>query len=264
MKHSNDRSHPFRRACGNRTGQAAFEYLMSYSWAILAVMAVGITFWQIGVLGNSDDLITSMGFTYFRLISGMSYSTDGATVLYFQNTQVGAITFDPDQSSVVDTSTGKTCRFFPPPPPMVIYSSGIYWNTISPQTVPTGGQFAIMTDCGSNKADAIELEINLIYRVTVAGDTIKKAEHGKVRIKQKLSPGGLPICQDPLKNDIYTAGMACEPTYCYADFCCPYAFCTGSVFKVYCVPPLIPGGGGGTGYNLLPCPKGCLNGACIR
>ncbi|MBD3261895.1 MAG: hypothetical protein GF334_09565 [Candidatus Altiarchaeales archaeon] len=36
----------------DRKGQGAMEYLMTYGWAILVVMIVGIVMWQLGIFGG--------------------------------------------------------------------------------------------------------------------------------------------------------------------------------------------------------------------
>ncbi len=48
-------------------GQGAMEYLMSYGWAILVVLVVGVTMWQLGVLNlSSSTPATSSGFTTIK------------------------------------------------------------------------------------------------------------------------------------------------------------------------------------------------------
>ncbi len=66
-------------------GQGALEFLMTYSWAILLVMVVGLGIWRIGLLSQADSQITAMGFTYFRLVPSESGSSDGHTHLVFQS-----------------------------------------------------------------------------------------------------------------------------------------------------------------------------------
>jgi uncharacterized protein (UPF0333 family) len=38
----------------NSKGQGAMEYLMTYGWAILVVIIVGIVLWQSGVFGTGS------------------------------------------------------------------------------------------------------------------------------------------------------------------------------------------------------------------
>jgi hypothetical protein len=48
--------------------QGAMEYLMTYGWAILIVMVVGIAMWQLGMFNMQPASITSSGFDVLRPI----------------------------------------------------------------------------------------------------------------------------------------------------------------------------------------------------
>ena len=39
-------------------GQGAMEYLMTYGWAILVVMIVGIVMWQLGIFNMGGTTVT--------------------------------------------------------------------------------------------------------------------------------------------------------------------------------------------------------------
>jgi hypothetical protein len=45
----------------SKKGQGAMEYLMSYSWAILIILVVGVAIWQLGIFTSGSSL-TSTGF----------------------------------------------------------------------------------------------------------------------------------------------------------------------------------------------------------
>ena len=45
-----------------RRGQGAMEYLMTYGWAILVVMIVGIVMWELGIFNMGSTSMTSSGF----------------------------------------------------------------------------------------------------------------------------------------------------------------------------------------------------------
>ena len=49
----------------NRKGQGAMEYLMTYGWAILVVIIVGIVLWQSGVFGTGSGGVS--GFNEVRV-----------------------------------------------------------------------------------------------------------------------------------------------------------------------------------------------------
>ncbi|RLC40838.1 MAG: hypothetical protein DRH44_08080, partial [Candidatus Coatesbacteria bacterium] len=48
-------------------GQGAMEYLMTYGWAILVVMIVGVVLWQLGVFGGAGGGVNrATGFTTIK------------------------------------------------------------------------------------------------------------------------------------------------------------------------------------------------------
>jgi hypothetical protein len=63
----------------NSKGQGAMEYLMTYGWAILVVIIVGIVLWQSGVFGTGSGGIS--GFDKFR-IKDYRYGAAGLNVSY--------------------------------------------------------------------------------------------------------------------------------------------------------------------------------------
>ena len=49
-----------------RRGQGAMEYLMTYGWAILVVMIVGIVMWQLGIFNMGGTTVTATGFAKIK------------------------------------------------------------------------------------------------------------------------------------------------------------------------------------------------------
>ena len=45
-----------------KKGQGAMEYLMTYGWAVLVVMIVGVVMWQMGIFNIGSSSVTSSGF----------------------------------------------------------------------------------------------------------------------------------------------------------------------------------------------------------
>jgi uncharacterized protein (UPF0333 family) len=65
----------------NSKGQGAMEYLMTYGWAILVVIIVGIVLWQSGVFGTGGG--GTSGFDKIRVEDyALSASTNVFTVSY--------------------------------------------------------------------------------------------------------------------------------------------------------------------------------------
>ena len=68
-------------------GQGAMEYLMTYGWAILVVMVVGVAMWQLGVFQPPSGALTSTGFSKVKpLLAGSAFNgASGATNFMFTN-----------------------------------------------------------------------------------------------------------------------------------------------------------------------------------
>ncbi len=65
----------------NNKGQGAMEYLMTYGWAILVVIIVGIVLWQSGVFGTGGGGVS--GFTEVRVEDYVC--SDGGVIVSFEN-----------------------------------------------------------------------------------------------------------------------------------------------------------------------------------
>lgn len=97
-------------------GQGAMEYLMTYGWAILVVIIVGIVLWQSGVFGTSAGGVS--GFNKVR-IEDYAYSS-GALNISFENaagqtmkTVTVSYSGDVDTDGVVDSTWTGTSSWAP-------------------------------------------------------------------------------------------------------------------------------------------------------
>jgi len=143
-----------------RRGQAAMEYLMTYSWAILVVMLVGIAMWQLGI---------------FNLGSSTSTTYTGFPRLKPQLTLV-AVRTEGNMTSVFTNGGGG---------PIVI--TNVYGDCIfsTPDTSVSAGQnFRVIgTGCDVSGiiGDPFNLEIYIEYNITSAGDVATHREYGMLR-----------------------------------------------------------------------------------
>jgi len=63
----------------DRKGQGAMEYLMTYGWAILVVMIVGVVLWQLGIFGGGPGAVnTATGFSKIKPMEpSIRYTSSG-------------------------------------------------------------------------------------------------------------------------------------------------------------------------------------------
>ncbi|MFH0861742.1 MAG: hypothetical protein V1875_01815 [Candidatus Altiarchaeota archaeon] len=74
-------------------GQGAMEYLMTYGWAILVVMVVGIVMWQLGIFNLNQGSTTATGFAKIKpQLAGSGFVGSGAvTNFIFTNGAGGRV-----------------------------------------------------------------------------------------------------------------------------------------------------------------------------
>jgi hypothetical protein len=61
----------------HKKGQGAMEYLMTYGWAILVVVIVGVVLWQMGVFSGGGSSATT--FTGFGVVKPVEWSCNAGT-----------------------------------------------------------------------------------------------------------------------------------------------------------------------------------------
>jgi len=155
--------------------QSAMEYLMTYGWAILVVMVVGIVMWQLGIFQMGTTTVTSTGFTRLKpqlaaiklTATNQDFEgifTNGAgTTIYF----LGGVIDETSTGSGIDCTVGSG-------------SSGALGDTVS-----AGNNFKITgTGCGTSSlgaGDIYTLDVDLSYGVVIGGIGQTHVDHGTLR-----------------------------------------------------------------------------------
>jgi len=148
-----------------KKGQGAMEYLMTYGWAILVVMIVGIVMWQLGIFNLGSTSVTSSGFPKIKpQLASCKMSTLGAFSCLFTNGAGSGITVN---SISVTAGTGGTCL-----------------TAIAPGfKVAVGDNFLISATSCKNGAvgDPYTATLAIAYTITVAGVDVTHNDTGIVR-----------------------------------------------------------------------------------
>ena len=96
-----------------KKGQGAMEYLMTYGWAILVVMIVGVVLWQLGIFGGAGGGVnTATGFSKMKVMEPSSkYTTTGTLSFVLMNGD----TFNgqEDYSACHPTTQQRACQCIP-------------------------------------------------------------------------------------------------------------------------------------------------------
>ncbi len=100
------------RSSVNEKGQGAMEYLMTYGWAILVVMIVGIVMWQLGIFNMGSTSITATGFSKIKpQLAGTGMRANGDfTGVFINGLGTGInIMSGLNSNSINETMTGESC-----------------------------------------------------------------------------------------------------------------------------------------------------------
>ena len=132
----------------NKKGQGAMEYLMTYGWAILVVLIVGIVLWQLGIFNLGGSSKTSTG---FGAIKPLSWSLSGTTAtITMTSGEGGAVSADLDASAPTFSVEGVACTFGSVTvPPAAAAATG---NV----TIPAGKEFQVaFTGCTNGTVGSV-------------------------------------------------------------------------------------------------------------
>ncbi len=142
-----------------RKGQGAMEYLMTYGWAILVVMIVGVVLWQLGIFGPSSTVNTARGFSKVKpLEPSIKYSTAGGltfTVVNGAGATVTGVNITSGSCTVANQNT-------------VIAAGDTYQVSIAGCGVKAGGE-------------SFSVPVNITYVETVVGSAVQRLESGTIR-----------------------------------------------------------------------------------
>jgi len=152
-----------------RKGQGAMEYLMTYGWAILVVMIVGVVLWQLGIFGGGPGAVnTASGFGKIKPMEP-SIKYTGTTLAFSIMNGVGQGVVDANISAAAGDCTTAASSV-----PQDLGSSGVMGaGEVSAESITA------CTSKTSGQSFSTTLTVN--YVVTVAGTDITHTETGTIR-----------------------------------------------------------------------------------
>ena len=155
-----------------RKGQGAMEYLMTYGWAILVVMIVGVVLWQLGIFGGGPGAVnTASGFGKIKPMEpSIKYTTGGKLTFSIMNGVGQGIT----KANISSQASGD-CP-----------ASGVkmvYPMTLSGNGVMGAGEVsAELLNCTTKSAgQSFSTTLEIMYVVTIAGSDVTHKETGTIR-----------------------------------------------------------------------------------
>jgi hypothetical protein len=192
-------------------GQGAMEYLMSYSWAILVVIAVGFGVWQMGIFDMGEVATTSSGFQQIKPILQTCqayYSFNNPAVLCnflnmgpkktlkgmtaeVEGTDSCVLTVVDNMDTMPRTLLQSNCNQFGCSS-WCIYMNGVD-NPSCDESNPSSSAYGrwLPLDheqqiflssilCGNLENDTSTLDFGFVYDIEIGDVTTTKTEYGKV------------------------------------------------------------------------------------
>jgi hypothetical protein len=149
-----------------RKGQGAMEYLMTYGWAILVVMIVGVVLWQLGIFGGGPGAAnTARGFGRIKVMEP-SIKYTGSTLEFTIMNGAGQTITDLNMWVNISGPGGAGCDVVTSPP--VSMDAGATAQTGWSCSAKSGGE-------------SFSVDVNVVYNITVAGTKVEHAETGTIR-----------------------------------------------------------------------------------
>lgn len=144
---------------------------MTYGWAILVVMIVGIVMWQLGIFSMGTTTVTSSGFSKIKpQLAGTKLTSVGDFEGIFTNGAGSSVT-------LVSVLVNNTMHGAP---------AGLT-NATTP-TVSAGDNFVVIADgvpfrtgVSVNPGDVYTLDVVLTYDITIGGITTRHSDRGTIR-----------------------------------------------------------------------------------
>jgi len=158
---------------GNK-GQGAMEYLMTYGWAILVVMIVGVVLWQLGIFKIGQTTTTFTGFSKLQPLS--------QTIVYSKGTGPGAQNFTAsfmntigtsiriDQVTLIEVITSTTCV--------------LDGTTTVGTTVGAGDTLKLnylCTGANKNQGDTYDMSVVVKYSAVTGATATAHTESGDIK-----------------------------------------------------------------------------------
>jgi len=178
-----------------KRGQGAMEYLMTYGWAILVVMIVGVVLWQLGIF-NPPASTTVTKFVKIRPLNPgqieqkADATNDGLSVVFVNlaGDTVHIKNIDVNYTSPPGTCTPDGTVTLPDGTSRTIANTGNLQDAAGdkPLPVPQDGTFNLNFKCSANEpalasGSRYELTMQIKYEMSVGGFPQNRTETGIIK-----------------------------------------------------------------------------------
>ena len=169
-----------------KKGQGAMEYLMTYGWAIMVVMIVGVVLWQMGVFNLGGERTTATGFEKIKPLNpGDIIVRNNNISIVFTNVAGGTITIE-DANISFSAPSGVVCGSNTGTGDAWVTPMGRATVQLSVDDVPIGQADTFQLDitgCALTSGTSYVADVSIVYTIEVGGFTRRSVETGTIRGK---------------------------------------------------------------------------------
>jgi hypothetical protein len=159
-------------------GQGAMEYLMTYGWAILVVMIVGIVMWQLGIFNLNQGSTTTTGFSKIKpQLAGVNKRGETITVVFTNGagTTIDLGTVSARKNGAVnDASSVPATLSFPAGGTTTALPAGTNFMAVARGTGGTSQRPAAV-------GNTFDVRIDITYSLNIGGITTTHRDSGTLR-----------------------------------------------------------------------------------
>ena len=167
---------------GNK-GQGAMEYLMTYGWAILVVMIVGVVLWQLGVFNVGQGNLVTTGFVKMQpLTPSIAYRNNSFRASF---TNALGTTIKVYNVNLTESIAGTVCPGGATGS-LTVSPAGTAVNNLTTSYSPSikaGGTFTIVHPGCPTKADGegFDMVVIIQYTATMGGISTNHTDTGHIK-----------------------------------------------------------------------------------
>ena len=150
-----------------KKGQGALEYMQTYGWAILVILVIGITMWQLGVFGGKAEVNRATGLAKIKVLDpSIRYHTDAdledddTLTFEIMNTEHTHI-------RILSNTTGGDCLF------LGVASTGLDAGETTTATA---------TNCTDlDPGESFRVNVTFTYRYKLGAERINHTDRGVIQ-----------------------------------------------------------------------------------
>ena len=177
-------------------GQSSMEYVMTYGWAVLVVMIIGVAMWQAGIFNTSPSSVNILGFAKIKpqvAGTGLTAGPIGEFKGTFTNAFGGKIILTAVRIKNHNTGVIICCSHAAAHPtdcvnPTTINIAGrdtIATFTGNPPRIASGDSFSLYlkpcTITGAKQGEAYDIQIEMDYNSISGKYLLPHTEVGELR-----------------------------------------------------------------------------------